>query len=108
MPEADLLELRLAGSETIVPAGRVLTEPGHPGSGLYIVLEGTVRVEAPERTVDLGPGALLGDRSLRTRNGRRTARVRALTRVRVLAIERTRLEEVAARDPAVRQLLAIG
>jgi cAMP-dependent protein kinase regulator len=106
LPEADLLELRAAGSETVIPAGRVLTEPGQPGSGIYVVIEGSVRVQAPERTVELGPGALLGDRSLRTRNGKRTARVQALTPVRVLAIERTRLEELAARDPAVRELLA--
>ena len=105
LPEADLLELRAAGSETTIPAGRVLTERGHPGAGIYIVIEGYVRVEAPERTVVLGPGALLGDRSLRTRNGKRTARVQAVTRVLVLAVERTRLEELAARDPAVRELL---
>ena len=35
-------------SEFEVPAGWVLIEPGQPGSGMFVLEEGTVRVETPD------------------------------------------------------------
>jgi len=83
------------GFDTTIPAGQLLTERGHPGSGLYVVLEGSVLVEAPERRTALGPGSLIGERALLTPNGKRTARVRALTDVRVRAVARREFERRA-------------
>ena len=40
-----------------VPAGFVLIEHGQPGSGMFIITEGTVVVELPQGPVELGPGS---------------------------------------------------
>jgi CRP-like cAMP-binding protein len=72
----------------------VLIERGHAGSGLYAILEGSVLVEVPERTRELDPGSIVGELALAETNGKRTARVRALTDVRVLALNRIDAEQL--------------
>ena len=94
----DFQLLETVGAETSVAAGQVLIEPGQHGSGLYVVLEGTVLVEAPEGTRELGPGAVIGERALLSAEGTRTARVRATTDVRVLAVDRVEFERLCAGD----------
>ena len=102
----DLRLLGTVGAETAVAAGQVLIERGQPGAGLYIVLEGTVSVEAPEGTRELGPDALIGERALLSADGLRTARVRALTDVRVLAVERADFDRLCGDDPELAGRLA--
>jgi CRP-like cAMP-binding protein len=92
----DLLRLEEVGTEVQVAAGQVLTERGHPGTGLFVIVEGTVVVEAPEGTRELGPGAVVGERALLS--GTRTARVRATSDLRVLAVDRAAVERLCA-DP---------
>jgi len=92
----DLHLLEGVGSETKVASGRVLIEPGQLGSGLYVILEGTVLVEAPEGTHELGAGTVVGERALLSEDGRRTARVRATSDVRVLAVDRVDIERLCA------------
>jgi CRP-like cAMP-binding protein len=96
--EDDLRRLAAVGTETEVPAGQVLVERGQPGSGLYVILEGTVTVEAPEGRHDLGEGTVIGERSLVSIDGLRTARVRARSDVRVLAVTRSAFESLAVDD----------
>jgi len=95
----DLRRLEEAGAETRVAAGQVLIERGHGGAGLFVVLEGTVAVEAPEGTLELGPGAVIGERALLAEHGTRSARVRATTDVRAVAVERQVFEQLCADDP---------
>ena len=87
-------------------AGKVLIERGKPGTGLFVVREGTLVVEAPEATRELGPGAVLGERALMSPDGTRTARVRALTDGVVLAVERAEIDRLCAEDPAFAERLA--
>jgi CRP-like cAMP-binding protein len=101
----DLLRLRTVGAEADVPAGLVLIERGQHGAGLYVILEGTVAVEAPEGTRSLAAGAVIGERALLSADGLRTARVRATTDVRVLAVDRAAFEQLCADDPALAQRL---
>lgn len=78
---------RLA-TEFEAPAGRVLAEIGQPGSGLFVIEDGTVEVDMPDSAVvELGPGEFFGEAALLT-DSPRNARVRALTDVRCLAISR--------------------
>jgi CRP-like cAMP-binding protein len=97
----DLRRLTDVGSEAHVEAGRLLIERGQHGAGLYVVLDGSVVVEAPERICALGSGACVGERALLSRHGRRTARVRAWTDVRVLAVPRDEFERLADEDPGL-------
>ena len=52
---------RLATDFT-APAGRVLAEVGQPGTGLFVIEEGTVEVDLPDGSaVELGPGEFFGE-----------------------------------------------
>jgi CRP-like cAMP-binding protein len=101
----DLERLEAVGTESVITAGQVLIERGQPGAGLYVIVEGTVIVEAPEGTRELGPGAVIGERSLLSPDGVRTGRVRAATEVRVLTIDRVEFEGLCADDPGLAERL---
>jgi CRP-like cAMP-binding protein len=102
----DLNALRANGTESSVAAGQVLIETGQYGAGLYVILEGTVIVEAPEGTREIGPETVVGERALLSADGKRTARVRAKTDVRVLAVDRMDIERLCADDAAFERRLA--
>lgn len=106
MHEDDLRRLEEAGSTTHIPAGHVLIERGQYGTGLYVILEGTALVEAPEGTRELGPGTLVGERALLSEEGIRTARVRATTDLRVLAVDRLQFERLCEDDDTFAQRVA--
>jgi CRP-like cAMP-binding protein len=100
MTPDDLRLLETVGVPADVSAGRVLIEHGQHGTGLYVVIAGTVVVEAPEGRREFGPGAVIGERALFSPDGRRTARVRAASDVRVVAVDRAQVEELCASDEA--------
>lgn len=102
----DLELLRAGGTETTLAAGQTLIERGQPGSGVFVILEGKVVVEAPEGTHELGPGAVIGERALLSPDGTRTARVRALTEVTLVAVARQAFDELCAVHPGLAERLA--
>lgn len=106
MDEDDLHKLEAVGSELSFGSGQVLIERGKPGTGLYVVLEGQIVVEAPEGTREFGPGAVVGERALLSEDGLRTARVRAVTHGVVLAVERAEIDRLCAEDPGFAERLA--
>jgi CRP-like cAMP-binding protein len=106
MTPEDLQRLETAGTPTDVVAGRVLIEHGQHGTGLYVVVAGTVVVEAPDVTREFGPGTVIGERALFSEEGLRTARVRAATDVRVVAVDRVEVERLCADDDAFAARLA--
>lgn len=106
MDEDDLHKLEAAGSKISFGAGQMLIERGKPGTGLYLVLEGQVVVEAPEGTRELGPGSVVGERALLSEDGLRTARVRALTHGVLVAVERAEVDRLCAEDPGFAERLA--
>ena len=87
-------------TEFDVPAGHVLAEHGQPGSGMFVITEGTVVVQLPAGPVELGPGEFFGELALLADVGR-VARVRASTPVRGLAIGRKEFSELLEREPRV-------
>jgi CRP-like cAMP-binding protein len=105
LDDEQLDRLASCTSEFDAPAGQALIERGRPGSGLFVLEDGEALVEAPEGTRRLGPGDVFGERSLLGDDGERTARVRAQTDVRCLAIARTELEQLIAERPSVGERL---
>ena len=81
------------------PAGRVLIRADDPGAGMFVLEEGTVVVEAPGRTIELGPGEFFGELSLLVPESTRVARVRAKTPARCLAINRVAFEKLLEDEP---------
>jgi len=103
---AQLDRLAAATTEFEAPAGQALIERGRAGSGMFVLEEGQAIVEAPEGTRELGPGDIFGERALLGEDIERTARVRAQTKVRCLAIARPEIERLLAEDPRVAARLA--
>ena len=102
----DLHLLETVGAESELAAGHVLVERGQHGTGLYVILEGTVLVEAPEGTRELGPGEVVGERALFSADSTRTARVRTTSDVRVLAVDRADVDRLCAEDAGLARRLA--
>ena len=83
------------------PAGWVLIEVGQPGSGMFVLEEGTVQVETPDgRSWEYGSGEFFGELALLTDHPR-NARVRAKTSVRCLAISRTDFSQLLDEEPEI-------
>ncbi len=83
------------------PAGWVLVEVGQPGSGMFVLEEGTAVVELPGgRERELKPGDFFGELALLTDHPR-NARVRARTPVRCLAISRMDFQKLLAEEPEI-------
>jgi CRP-like cAMP-binding protein len=104
--EEDLRRLKEVGSPLAFSAGQVLVERGKPGTGLFVVVDGSLVVEAPEGTRELGSGAVVGEQALLSEDGLRTARVLAVTDGVVLTVERAEVDRLCAEDPAFAERLA--
>jgi CRP-like cAMP-binding protein len=74
--------------EVTAQPGQVLALPGDPGSGMFVILEGRVSVDARGGHFELGPGAFFGELALLNPDAERVARVRATTPVRCVGIPR--------------------
>ena len=96
----DVLErIVSASSDLECPAEQVLVRADDPGAGMFVLEEGTVVVEAPGRTIELGRGEFFGELSLLVPESTRAARVRAKTPVRCIAIDRRAFEELLEDEP---------
>jgi len=88
-------------NEFEAPAGWLLVEVGQPGSGMFVLEEGTVEVQTPDgREWDLGPGEFFGELALLT-DQPRLARIRAKTPVRCLAISRMDFLKLLKEEPEI-------
>jgi Cyclic nucleotide-binding domain len=80
--------------------GKVLTAQGDESTSIYLLLDGILSVEVDgEPVAEVGPGALLGERSV-LEGGRRTATLRAVTPVKVaeargVDLDRDKLAEIS-------------
>jgi CRP-like cAMP-binding protein len=89
-------------SEVDAPAGRVLVERTHVGSGMFLLEEGTVAVELPNgSTVRLGPGEFFGELAILADGITRTARVRSETDVRCLVVGRPDFGRLLEAEPRI-------
>ena len=88
--------------ELEIPAGQTLARADDPGSGMFVIEEGTVVVEGRGRhVIELGPGEFVGELALLVPESIRAARVRAKTDVRCLAISRADFERLLEDEPRI-------
>jgi hypothetical protein len=79
-------------------AGTTLVQQGQPGTDVYLVLDGVIRVERDgERLAEYGPGALLGERA-HLEGGVRTSTLVAVTPCRVAAVDASHLDRSALEE----------
>jgi CRP-like cAMP-binding protein len=81
-------------------AGDVLVRQGDPGTEIYLVLDGVLRVDRDgQRLAEYGPGALLGERAY-LEGGKRTSTLVAVTPARVASVEAGQLDPAALAELA--------
>ena len=90
-----------ATKEVEVPAGHVLVQPGTKGTGMFFIADGTAVVETRRLRRELGPGDFFGELALMRQDATRTARVRAKTPLRCLALDRTSFRRLTSEHPEV-------
>jgi len=88
-------------AEVLCEPGQVLAVPGDPGSGMYVILEGRVNVDARGGHFELGADDFVGELALLNPHAERVARVRAATHVRCLAIPRDEAIALIESEPAL-------
>jgi Cyclic nucleotide-binding domain len=77
---------------TRLAAGETLVRQGDPGSDMYLVLDGVIRVDRDgEQLAEYGPGAMLGERS-HLEGGMRTSTLTAVTACRVASVPARQLD----------------
>jgi CRP-like cAMP-binding protein len=81
--------------------GHLLAQPGQPGAGLFILLDGRVRVEISTGTVDLGPGEFFGELALLDEAAVHTGRVISDSDIRCLALSRDDFHELLESEPTI-------
>jgi CRP-like cAMP-binding protein len=86
--DAGLERIARSAGEVECAPGQVLALPGDPGSGMFVIVEGTVSVDARGGRFSLGPGDFFGELALLNPDSERVARVRASSAVRCLGIPR--------------------
>ena len=105
---AALAEGQPAGEETFdwlmpyaltrrLSPGEVLFRKDDPGSSMFVIAEGEIYL--PEINVTLGPGAILGEISLFSRDGRRTVSAEAVGPVRLGEVTEQRVRELYFDNP---------
>jgi CRP-like cAMP-binding protein len=99
--EAGLERIAASAGELTCDAGQVVALEGDRGSGMFVILDGTARVEWRGGTVDLGHGTFFGELTVLAPGGTRNARVRAATSMRCLAIPRDDAIELIESEPSV-------
>jgi len=78
--------------------GATLVQQGQPGTDVYLVLDGIVRIERDgEPLAEYGPGAMLGERA-GLEAGTRTASVVAVTRCKVASVDGAQFERTALQE----------
>lgn len=101
LSDASLERVLELGTEFEAPAGFVLAEAHLPGSGMFVIEEGTVHVDAGHTHVELSPGDFFGELSLLNPDSKRTGRVQAKTPVKCLAIGRKEFRELLTSEPTI-------
>jgi CRP-like cAMP-binding protein len=99
--DEELRRLAEALSEVQVPAEQLLVQPGMAGTGMFFIAEGTAVVETKRDEIELGPGQFFGELALISEDSTRTARVRAKTELRCLALDRASFRTLVSEHPEV-------
>ena len=99
-----------SATEFEAASGHVLVQPNMAGAGLFVIEEGTVTVQLPDRSLELGPGAFFGELALLTEDATHSARASAATQLRCLAIGRDDFDALLEDQPrlAIRMLKTVA
>ncbi len=102
MSEAGLERLAACAGRVECEPGQVLVLPGDAGTGMYVILDGTVMVELRRGfQTPLGVGNFFGEIALLVPESNRVARVRAGTSASCLSIPRQDFVALVESEPTL-------
>ena len=100
--DAGLERLAVCVAELERDPGQVIALSGDPGSGMFVICEGTVTVELRgDAPIELKDGNFFGELALLTPQANRSGRVRAATTVRLLSIPRDDALALVESEPSI-------
>ena len=99
LPDEVLADIAARATSFEASEGHVLVQPNMAGTGLFVIEDGSVRVEAPGRKIELGPGEFFGELALLDENATHGARVTAASAVRCLALGREDFDALLVGQP---------
>jgi CRP-like cAMP-binding protein len=99
LPDQALQQVLDCATEFEAEKGHVLIQRDQPGSGLFVIEDGTCVVELSDRRIELGPGEFVGELALLDDSITHIARVAAATPVRCLAIRRDDFDNLLSSQP---------
>ena len=88
-----------------VTPGTTIFHKGDPSDAMYFIASGQIEVLVPPKPVVLGEGDFFGEMAL-LRSGQRGATIRALTRARLLVLDKADFQELVATDGDFRQAIS--
>ena len=100
LSEDGLARVAASAAELEAGVGQVLALQDDPGSGMFVIQEGTVAVELRSGALELGPGDFFGELALLVEDGARVARVRATSPVRCISIPREDFLALVETEPS--------
>jgi CRP-like cAMP-binding protein len=101
LDETTLERIAALATEFTAPEGQVLIETGQPGTGVFIIEAGSVRVDLPDGGSRVrGPGAFFGELAVLA-DTPRAARVIVTEPLTALAIRRTDLLGLLKEEPSI-------
>jgi CRP-like cAMP-binding protein len=101
LSDGSLERVAEAANEVETPAGPVRVQPGKKCTWMLFIAEGTAVFESKREARELGPGDFFGELALMKEDATRTARVRARTPLRCLALDRASFRKLTAEHPEV-------
>jgi CRP-like cAMP-binding protein len=101
LPEKALKTLARSLKEVEQPAGKEIMVTGHSGIGFLVIVDGEAEVELPRgKTYKLSKGDSFGEMALLDHKGR-SATVKALTDMKLLAVTEWEFKDFLAENPEV-------
>jgi sigma-B regulation protein RsbU (phosphoserine phosphatase) len=108
LSEEGLARVRAGTTEMTAEPGQILTLPGDVGSGMFVLLEGSVSVELRGGDIEIAAPDFVGELALLLPEGGRVGRVRAKTSVRCLSLSRADFEALVEAEPSFALVLLRG
>jgi flavin reductase (DIM6/NTAB) family NADH-FMN oxidoreductase RutF len=99
LPDQLLQPILASGAERSFADGEAIMRRGEPGHTLFLILEGTVHVQRPGRSVRVGAGELIGEIEILDPAGGRIADITAEGPVRCLEVAREDVVAALEADP---------
>lgn len=99
LPPELLTAITSRGVERTFAEGDVLMALGETSDEMMLVLEGQVLIERPDRRLELGPGAIVGEIEVLDPGKGRLATITAVTSVRCLVVTRDAFREALTEEP---------